>query len=355
MTNLTKRTIAILYGGKSAENEVSVRSAKNVLEAINRDLFETVLVGISKDGIWHLQDSLDGPNTENQGEPVTFYPESRGKLISIKTGQQHAEVDAVFPILHGPFGEDGTIQGLLKLAGIPFVGAGVLGSAVGMDKDMMKRLLRDSGIPICRFLSFTDYDKTFFKDVEQVLGLPLFIKPANLGSSVGIAKVRNIRDFETGVADAFKYDRKIIIEEFVKGREIECAILGNENPIASVPGEIVVNDDFYSYDAKYIDESGASMAIPADIDEKIVQQIQDLAIRTYQALGCEGLARVDFFLQKDGKLLVNEINTIPGFTSRSMYPLLWQESGISYRDLITKLIDLALERFAKEQNLSVSR
>jgi D-alanine-D-alanine ligase len=355
MANIAKHTVAIIFGGKSAEHEVSVRSAKNVLDAIDQELFEPFLIGIAKDGSWHLQSALDSPEVQSQGETVVFYPECQGKLISLKTGHVLANINVAFPILHGPFGEDGTIQGLLKLAGIPFVGASVLGSAVGMDKDVMKRLLREAGIPVCKFLVFTKPETADFSEIENKLGIPFFIKPANLGSSVGISKIKTKDDFQEAVKAAFKYDRKIIVEEMITGREIECSVLGNENPLASIPGEILVHDEFYNYNAKYIDESGASMSIPADIDEAVTKEVQDLAIKTYQTLCCEGLARVDFFLRENGELLINEINTIPGFTSRSMYPLLCQESGISYRELITRLINLAFNRFASEQKLLISR
>ena len=264
-------------------------------------------------------------------------------------------IDVVFPVLHGPFGEDGTVQGLLRLADVPFVGAGVLGSAVGMDKDVMKRLLRDAGIPVGKFITLRAGDKLSFKDAKKKLGSPLFVKPANLGSSVGVSKVRTETEFKKAVKEAFQFDTKVIVEEFIEGREIECSVLGNDDPIASVPGEIILHDDFYSYDAKYIDENGASLEIPAKLDAKTRKLVQETAVRTFKALECEGMGRVDSFVTKDGRVVVNEINTIPGFTSISMYPKLWEASGISYSKLVDKLIQLAIERFEKQRKLKVVR
>ena len=255
--------------------------------------------------------------------------------------------------MHGPFGEDGSMQGLLKLAGVPFVGPGVLGSAVGMDKDVMKRLFRDAGIPIGKFITLKTNDKINFGKIKKELGLPVFVKPANMGSSVGVSKVRNEKELKKAAKEAFKFDTKIVIEENIPGREIECAVLGNDFPMASIPGEIIANQDFYSYDAKYID-AGSVAEIPAKITAKTKKQIQELTIKVFQVLNCEGLSRVDFFLKKDGKVLVNEINTIPGFTNISMYPKLWEASGIPVSKLIDRLIELAIERFEKEKKLQTS-
>jgi D-alanine-D-alanine ligase len=265
-------------------------------------------------------------------------------------------VDVVFPILHGTFGEDGTVQGLLKLAGIPFVGAGVLGSAVGMDKDVMKRLLRDAGIPIADFIVYirSQHKKIDFAAVKSRLGMPVFVKPANLGSSVGVSKADGETDFGIAVGDAFKYDNKIIIEETIAGREIECSVLGNDEPIASLPGEVIAERGFYSYEAKYIDDTGAELRIPVDLPENTVKQIQTTAVKAYQALCCEGMARVDLFLKDDNEIVINEINTIPGFTNISMYPKLWEVSGIPYSELIDRLIQLAIDRFESEKRLETS-
>ncbi len=351
-----KIRVGILFGGKSAEHEISVRSAKNIADAIDKNKFEVVLLGIDKRGGWHLETGVPKLLVSGKEDEVSLMPEKGGALM--KSGTVGAAigttVDVVFPILHGPFGEDGTVQGLLRLAGVPFVGASVLGSAVGMDKDIMKRLLRDADIPIGKFLTFRPGEKIDFKHVSEKLGLPLFIKPANLGSSVGVSKVRDEEEFKKAVEEAFSFDSKILVEEFIEGREVECAVLGNEDPVASLPGEVIVNADFYSYEAKYIDENGATLKIPAEVTEEEKTKIQKTALDTFKALNCEGLARVDSFLTKDGKVIVNEINTMPGFTSISMYPKLFEASGISYTDLITKLIELAQERFEKEAKLKTS-
>ena len=359
-----KIKVGILFGGKSAEHEISLLSAKNIIEALDKNKYEPVLIGIDKSGRWLLNEPsrflLNSSNpklialNKANSESVALTPQSEGRLTSLNSGYLDKTVDVVFPILHGPFGEDGTLQGLLKLAGVPFVGAGVLGSAVGMDKDVMKRLLRDAGIPIPHFLSFTRNHTPNFEDVSRELGLPLFVKPANLGSSVGISKAKDEASFHKAVEDAFRYDTKILIEEAVQGREIECAVLGNDEPVASVPGEIIPTHEFYDYEAKYIDEDGARLEAPAKLDAGTVKRVQALAIRTFRALNCEGMGRVDFFLKPDGTLLVNEINTIPGFTKISMYPRLWALSGISYTQLIDRLIQFAIERFEREQKLKTS-
>ena len=316
-----KIKIGILFGGKSAEHEVSLKSAKNVINALDKNKYQVVSRKINKDGKFKLN------IVEN--------------------------FDVIFPVMHGPFGEDGSMQGLLKLADVPFVGPGVLGSAVGMDKDVMKRLFRDAGIPIGKFLAFRINDKINFNKIKKDLGLPLFIKPANMGSSVGVSKVRNEKELKKAVKEAFGFDTKIVIEENIPGREIECAVLGNDVPMASIPGEIIANQDFYSYDAKYI-AAGSTAEIPAKISPKTTKQIQELAIKVFQVLNCEGLGRVDFFLKKNGEVFVNEINTIPGFTNISMYPKLWEASGIPLPKLLDRLIELAFERFEKEKKLKTS-
>ncbi len=358
-----KIKVGILFGGKSAEHEVSLQSAKNVAEAIDKNKYEVVLIGIDKTGKW-LLNSDSSKFLLNSQDPklialnkqntlsVSLSPESKGFLSDGLN--KNNKIDVIFPILHGPFGEDGTVQGLLKLAGIPFVGSGVLGSAVGMDKDIMKRLLRESGIPVANFMVFKNKDEISYKKVVKNLGLPLFVKPANLGSSVGISKVSNEIEFKNAIKKAFQYDTKILIEESIIGREIECAVLGNDKPIASIPGEVILNTDFYSYETKYIDENGAMVNIPAKLSKSNIAKIQKLAIKTFEVLSCEGLGRVDMFIKDNGDILVNEINTIPGFTSISMYPKLWEASGISYTKLIDILIKLAIERFNKEQKLKTN-
>jgi len=349
-----KITVGIIFGGKSAEHEVSLLSAKNIYDAIDRSKFEPALIGIDKNGKWLLSDAsrflLNSGDPRHisldlSGSPTALIPASRGLLSNGNAAIPHSQLDVVFPILHGPFGEDGTVQGLLKLAGVPFVGSDVLGSAVGMDKDVMKRLFRDADIPIGKFLSFRSHDTIPpFAEITAILGNPVFVKPANMGSSVGISKARTEAEFSAAVNEAFRHDTKIVIEECIVGREIECAVLGNDNPIASIPGEIIPTHEFYSYEAKYLDENGAALEIPAKLDDKTRKRIQELSIKAFQTLCCAGLSRIDFFLKENGEALVNEINTIPGFTKNSMYPKLWEASGIGYTELITRLIELAMEK-----------
>lgn len=356
--------VAVLFGGRSAEHEVSIQSAKNVVRALDPKKYDVTLIGIDKKGKWYLNEAtkflLHAENPKlaklnQQSNAVALVPETRpGQLMSLSGRIPTKTVDVVFPVLHGPFGEDGTMQGLLKLMDVPFVGPGVLGSAVGMDKDVQKRMLREARVPITKFLVYTVGTKIKFTKIKKELGLPFFIKPANLGSSVGISKVKSAKDFGRAIREAFQFDNKILIEKFVPGREIECSVLGNENPIASLPGEIIPQHEFYSYAAKYIDENGARLEIPAKLPKKTVKNVQDLAVKTFKTLCLEGMSRVDFFLKPNGKLIVNEVNTIPGFTAISMYPKLWEASGISYSRLIDTLIKLALERHKKETGLYTS-
>jgi D-alanine-D-alanine ligase len=332
---------------------------------MDKEKYEIVSIGIDKQGRWFFDEGQrllgGGGRVEaklaRRSRSTAVVPGAKeSPMIQISPRRALGKVDVAFPILHGPFGEDGTVQGLLKLADVPFVGAGVLGSAVGMDKDVMKRLLRDAEIPIAKFLAFEHaaQEEIHFANIKQVLGLPVFVKPANLGSSVGISKVTHRNQFTGAIREAFRYDNKILIEESIRGREIECSVLGNEHPIASLPGEIITRHDFYSYDAKYIDEKGAQLVIPAELPESITKKIQEFAIRSFKVLCCEGMARMDFFLRNQREIFVNEINTIPGFTKISMYPKLWEASGITYADLIDRLIRLALERFRREKNLKTS-
>lgn len=355
-----KIRVGILFGGKSAEHEVSLRSAKSVAEALDKEKFDVVFIGIDKSGKWlppadskRLLASAPALYAKKGGESVALIPQSAGTLE--EDGKPSKKIDVVFPILHGPFGEDGTVQGLLKLADVPFVGPSVLGSAIGMDKDVMKRLLRDAGIPIGKFLTLHKGEKITYEKAVRALGSPLFIKPANLGSSVGVTKAHNKKEFNKAIKEAFEFDTKILIEEFIDGREIECAVLGNERPRASVPGEIIPSHEFYSYEAKYLDENGARLDIPAKLPKKVQRRVQELAIQTFKVLCCEGMGRVDTFVTKRGHVYVNEINTIPGFTSISMYPKLWEASGVSYSKLMEILVLLAIERFEKDKKLKVSR
>ena len=365
---MTKKIrVGLLFGGQSAEHEVSLQSAKNIVEAIDKNKYELFLIGIDQQGRWYLNESSqfllhsDNPKLiklNKANESVALVPgKTHDQLVHLSGTSLMSSLDVVFPILHGPFGEDGTIQGLLKLANVAYVGASVLGSAVGMDKDVMKRLLRDAGLPIGKFLCFhrKDWSDIRYEGVTDFLGSPVFVKPANLGSSVGISKVNNENEFQQALKEAFQFDRKILIESFINGREIECAVLGNENPMASIPGEITPQHPLYSYDAKYIDDKGALLEIPAQLTESLVKEVQKLALKTFQTLCCEGMARVDFFLTPDQELFVNEINTIPGFTKISMYPQLWNATGIPYSDLIDRLIQLALERREQEKQLKTSK
>jgi D-alanine-D-alanine ligase len=353
--------VAILFGGKSAEHEISLISARNIVAAMDPNKYDVVAIGIDKQGRWHLDEGArllrgkahSSVEIGDSGSAAAVRPGNTP--TPLVGGGRFGTVDVVFPILHGPFGEDGTVQGLLKLANLPFVGAGVLGSAVGMDKDVMKRLLRDAKIPTPKFLAFGRADKFSFSRIKKVLGMPLFIKPANLGSSVGISKVTQPAQFGVAVKEAFRYDNKIIIEQCIRGREIECSVLGNERPIASLPGEIIVGHEFYSYDAKYIDDKGARLEIPAKLPIAVVKKVRALALKAYKTLCCEGMARVDFFVQANGRVLVNEINTIPGFTAISMYPKMWAASGISYPKLVDRLIQLALQRHRSEMRLKTSK
>ena len=367
-----KLRVGILFGGKSAEHEVSLQSAKNVYDAIDRDKYEPVLIGIDKSGRWLLNDEsrflLDADDPQRirlnpSSDAVALVPQSRGVIANLSAFRNDNAIDVVFPILHGPFGEDGTVQGLLKLADIPFVGAGVLASAAGMDKDVMKRLFREAGLPIGKFRAVRLGEKiSDFEEICADLGSPVFIKPANMGSSVGVCKVHNKEEYLPALNEAFEYDTKVLIEEFISGRELECSVLGsqfdtlnNGEILASVPGEIKSSHEFYSYDAKYIDEKGAVLLIPAPVSAEITRRIRELAIEVFKTVCCEGLARVDFFLKEDGSIIVNEINTMPGFTRISMYPKLWEASGLSYTALIDRLITLALARFEKEKKLKTSK
>lgn len=356
----SKIRVGIFFGGQSAEHEVSLQSAKNIVASLDREKYEPILIGIDKQGKWHLENessfllSSDDPKRISLNKTSSSVSLTPWKSEKNMQGAGVAEsIDVVFPVLHGPLGEDGTVQGLLKLAHVPFVGAGVLGSAVGMDKDVMKRLLRDSNIPVANFLVYKEFEKgkITYDNVVKKLGTPFFVKPANLGSSVGVSKVHSQKEFKKAVDYAFSYDRKILIEEFIQGRELECAVLGNEKPIASIAGEIIPTHEFYSYEAKYIDEDGAALVIPAVIPKNVLKKLQEIAVKAFQVLCCEGMARIDFFLSTNGKLYLNEINTIPGFTKISMYPKLWEASGIEYSALIDRLITFAIVRFEKEQKL----
>jgi D-alanine-D-alanine ligase len=330
--------VAVLLGGRSSEHDISLASARSVLDALDPERYDTVTVEIGRDGRWELgSGEHSGSAAETLPVPTAKVPATLG------------EVDVVFPVLHGPFGEDGTVQGLLELAGVPYVGAGVLGSALAMDKDVFKAVMRDRGIPVTRNITLRQGQAP-----ENPFGFPVFVKPARLGSSVGISKARDEDELATAVALAFEHDEKVLVEEFVEGVEVECGVLGNERPEASLPGEIESHGfdgaDWYDYSAKY-DEGGMDLVIPPRLDQDTIERVQELAVRSFVAGECEGMARVDFFVRPDGEVLVNELNTIPGFTATSVYAKLFEASGIPYHELVNRLVQLALERHERRSRI----
>jgi len=365
-----KLRVGIVYGGRSGEHQVSLATAFSVLSNFDYSKYEIVPFYITKSGEWRTGGLLlEPPKSQQQlllAEQEQLSQETAvaamlNRSVEVSKVEEGSSskakaLDVFFPLLHGTFGEDGTIQGLFEMAGIPYVGAGVLASAVGMDKLVMKKLFAQEGLPQCIFRGFTrtewEKDQTFYiLEIETALGYPCFVKPANLGSSVGVSKAKNREELIEAVQLAFRYDRKVVVEEFVDAREIEVSVLGNEEPIASVPGEIVSSNDFYDYKAKYIDGK-SSMIIPAELTPEQTEQVRELALRAFKAIDGSGLCRADFFLRRqDGAILINEVNTLPGFTPYSMYPLLWKESGKPYRELLDDLIRLAIERFESRQQL----
>ncbi len=364
--NSTKKKIrvAVLFGGKSAEHEVSIQSAKNVVHSLDKNKYEPVLIGIDKQGVWHqlnenflLESSFAHQNQIQNNTEVSLVVKGGNSMVLSSGATNFQNIDVVFPVLHGTFGEDGTVQGALQLMNIPYVGAGVLGSAVGMDKDVTKRLLHEAGLPIAKFLIFRKGDSIDFAKVKENLGLPFFVKATNLGSSVTVNKIHSVKEFLPALEEAFLYSTKIIIEEAIVGREIEISVLGNEDPIVSFPGEVVPTHghEFYDYDAKYLDDEGAKLEVPAKMSDEKVKELQELAKKVFRTLCLEGMARIDFFLAKDGTFYVNEANTIPGFTNISMYPKMWEVSGISYTELVDKLIQLAIDRYNRDETLRTSR
>jgi D-alanine-D-alanine ligase len=360
-----KVKVAIVYGGRSTEHQISLLSAKNVVGAIDLTKFEPVLIGIDKTGTWHLNEGdmkLENPDSAKDislgaiNNPILIAQNAGSKeIFSVKHNKVVGSIDVIFPVMHGIFGEDGSIQGFAKLANIPCVGCGILGSAVGMDKDITKRLLRDAGIKVADFITLRKgyNDHLSYKEVVAKLGNELFIKPANLGSSVGVSFVKDEASYNKAVELGFKYDPKVIVEEKLVGREIECAILGhNANPKASAIGEVIPKSSFYDFESKYVSADGALCQIPAEnLSDEEVKTIQDKAIEIYRLLECEGLTRVDMFYTPSKEIYLNEVNTLPGFTSISMYPKLWAQVGLPYQDLITELINLAIERNERENQM----
>lgn len=368
----SKIRVGLVYGGKSGEHDVSLQTAYAVINAFDFTKYEIQPFYINKHGEWKAGTALNGPVDEIESLKLEYgveHPSSEQLVAEQKAiqpmlafalkkeKQSPHPLDVVFPLLHGTYGEDGTVQGLLEMAGLPYVGAGVLASAVGMDKVLMKKVFAEAGLPQCLYRHFTrkqwQRDQSYYlMEIEISLGYPCFIKPANLGSSVGISKATNKQELLEGIENALRYDRKVIIEEHVDAREIEFSVLGNELPEVSVPGEIVASNDFYDYRAKYVDGT-SQMLIPADLPEDTISEMQLMAIRAFEAIDGSGLSRVDFFIRKDsGEILLNEINTMPGFTPYSMYPLLWKHSGKSYAELLDRLIELAMERYNEKQDIS---
>jgi D-alanine-D-alanine ligase len=368
---MKKLRVAVLYGGRSGEHEVSLQSAASVINYLDRDRFEIVPVAIDKQGRWLLNDIslLEGQKSLPvfKDAPKVVLPpnpaETDGGSALIRLGEsgEARGIDVVFPVMHGPLCEDGTIQGLLELADLPYVGCGVLASAIAMDKDMAKRVARDAGIPIVPYVSlqhevWKKEKQQIAKRIAEQLGYPVFVKPANMGSSVGVHKVKEPGELEAALEDAFNYDRKVVVEAAVNAREIELSVLENleagADPLVSIPGEIDPTHEFYSYEAKYLDEKGAALIIPAKLDPEETKRAQEIGGKVFTSLECEGMARVDLFLDRTtGEFFFNELNTIPGFTSISMYPKLWEASGISYQELLSKLVDLAISRHSKKKTL----
>ncbi|NLI70230.1 MAG: D-alanine--D-alanine ligase [Firmicutes bacterium] len=367
---MTKIKIAVVFGGRSGEHEVSLRSAASIMETLDRKRYEILPVGITREGTWIAGGNSWGVLSKNETPEDCF----RATLVTDPTCpgfflwagrddgekydiQSFRKVDVVFPVLHGPYGEDGAIQGLLEMAGLPYVGCGVMSSAVGMDKAVMKELFVQHGLPVGRYLYFGQRDwladrNAWVSRVEAEIGYPCFVKPANLGSSVGISKAYSDEELVRGTEEAFAYDEKAIVEAFIPGREIECSVLGDWEVRASLPGEIIPNHDFYDYRTKYIDDH-SELIIPVRLEEALIEEVQELAIRSFKAIDGSGMARADFFVDTENRnIFINEINTIPGFTSISMYPKLWEVSGLSYRELIEELIQIAMQRNERRKRLS---
>jgi D-alanine-D-alanine ligase len=356
-----RKTIAVLFGGRSGEHEISVRSAASVTRGL-AVVHDVLPVFVDRRGGWFLHplNSMVAADPEvpgvpeEGGTPVFLAPNPRDKgiLRGLDDGQVVARPDVYFPVLHGTFGEDGTIQGLFELAGVPFVGSGCAASAVGMDKAFMKGLFAAAGLPQAKYRVLLHHQRERARSVLEELGLPVFVKPANLGSSVGVSKVKRAEEFDEALDLAFEYDRKVVVEEGLDAREIEVAVLGNDEPEASPPGEIVPDREFYDYDSKYSAESRTELRIPAPLPPAAVREAQDLGVRVFQAVDASGYARVDFLMdRKSGRMFVNEINTIPGFTSISMFPKLWDAAGLEYDDLLTRLVELGLERHHQRRGL----
>jgi D-alanine-D-alanine ligase len=352
-----KKKLGLLYGGKSAEHKVSMQTALAVIKALDLEKFDIYPVYITEEGEW-----VKGPMLEAPAESVKQLEFSQGEAVSpaalapaMFKSAEESSFDVIFPLLHGPNGEDGTVQGLLELLNLPYVGNGVLASSAGMDKVIMKNIFAQAGLPQVNYVWFVRSEwqragEAAYEKVEEELGYPCFVKPANLGSSVGISKCSNREELAAAFEEAFQFDRKIIVEEGVTAREIELGVLGNDEPECSVAGEIVPKKDFYDYKAKY-EDGDTAMIIPAEITEEEYSTLSEMSIRAFKALDCSGLVRADFFLTRDGKVMINEVNTMPGFTPFSMFPLLWKHTGVEYPQLIERLVNLAIERHTEKQSI----
>lgn len=348
-----KKKVIILYGGRSVEHAVSVNSARNIYQYIDKKQFQAIAVGISKKGQWFLTDGVSKDIEKGKALSLILNPEKPG-FILVKEGTK-IKADILFPVLHGTDGEDGSIQGLIKAIDLPMVGTGVLGSAVAMNKIVAKRLLREAGLPVSDFMTyrFDEKDSISYNAIVKKLGLPFMVKSASLGSSVGVTKVSSKKDFQPAVEEAFRYDQEMLVEKYITGREIECAILGNNPPEASYPGEIVISKkyEFYTFDAKYVDPDAVRIEVPANLPKAVAEKIRKACVEAYQALYCEDFARIDLFLDAEGNIFINEINSIPGFTNSSMYPMMWKERGIGFTELISRLLNLAQERYDRSKRL----
>jgi D-alanine-D-alanine ligase len=352
-----KLRVALLFGGRSAEHDVSLMSAANVFRALDPARYEAVPIAVARNGariLCRLVEDRFASEVPADGPLLALLPGGGGRLVVASTADAVvgpiARVDVIFPVLHGPFGEDGSVQGLAELAGVPYVGANVFASAAAMDKDAAKRLLRDAGLPTVRYRAVIEADAPSFAELVAELGRPLFVKPARLGSSVGVGKADTAEVF-AALREAFRYDRKVLVEEFIRAREVECGVIEDADGtlMTSLPGEIVPTNRhaFYTYEAKYLDQDGASLRVPADLPKWVVQRVQDISVQAFRALGCEAMARVDFFLRPDMSVVVNDVNTIPGFTNISMYPLAFNASGVSYPELVDRLSCHALARASR--------
>lgn len=356
--------VAVVFGGKSGEHEVSLMSATNVIKAMHKEKYNIYMIGITKQGKWMVYrgetDKIADGSWEKEAAGIDRDETINLLFSGLFAGETEKRIDVVFPVLHGPNGEDGTVQGLLEMLDIPYVGCGVMASALGMDKAFSKQLFKDEGLPTGSYDVIMKTD--IMKDVnaitsrlESKFSYPVFVKPVNMGSSVGISKAHDRMELIEGLREASKYDRKVIVEEFINCREFECSVLGNNEPIVSGVGEIIPSHEFYDYEAKYFDDGKSALIIPANLDENITEEIRSIARKAYIALDCCGMARVDFFMEKStGKIYINEINTIPGFTKISMYPKLWEAAGIGYSQLIDRLIELSIDIYNQKRNIQMT-